>query len=358
MRAAVRRNNELIVSDIADPKAGPGQVLVRTHSCGICGTDLHALKHPSEAAELYNLISGSDAADINKDIVFGHEFSAEIVEFGPDTERTLKVGAPVCSMPVAFTSGGAQTIGFSNGYPGGFGELMVLQENFLLEVPNGLPTDIAALTEPMAVGYHAVQRAEMGAEDAALVLGCGPVGLAVISALKVLGLGPIIAADFAPGRRAFAEQLGADIIVDPAQVSPASKWEELGVKATRGDQMAALAAGEPNRRPIIFECVGVPGMIQNIVDQAPAGARIVVAGVCMETDHFEPMPAITKELDFRFALGYSGAEFATTLRNLAEGQSDASAIITDRIGLEGVADAFKTLGAPSHHAKILVQPHG
>ena len=83
-------------------------------------------------------------------------------------------------------------------------------------MPNGLPADQAALTEPMAVGWHAVESARLTQQDVPLVIGCGPVGLAVIAGLKVKGLHPIIAADFSPARRALALRMGADIVVDPA----------------------------------------------------------------------------------------------------------------------------------------------
>ena len=106
---------------------------------------------------------------------------------------------------------------------------MRLTELLLLEVPNGLSTERAALTEPMAVGYHAVQKARLGKDDAPLVIGCGPVGLAVIAALKLNGVHPIVAADFSPRRRELALQMGADFVVDPKEKSPYESWREMAV---------------------------------------------------------------------------------------------------------------------------------
>ena len=113
----------------------------------------------------------------------------------------------------------------------------------------------------------------------------------------------------------------------------------------------------PALRPaLIFECVGVPGVIEQIMPNAPHDARIVVAGVCMERDHIEPMFGINKELNVRFVLGYSGEEFTRTLHNIAEGTIPVPPLITGKVGVEGVAQAFEDLGSPERHAKIMVEP--
>jgi threonine dehydrogenase-like Zn-dependent dehydrogenase len=203
MRAAVRRGDKLVVDTIPDPVPGPGDVLVKTLACGICGSDLHALRHMDALVRDSREMGGPFSIDPGRDIVMGHEFCAEVIEYGPDSQRTLKPGTRVCSMPTHVGPGGVQAIGYSNDYPGGYAETMVLSEMLLLEVPNGLPTEHAALTEPMAVGIHAVEKANLTPEDLPLVIGCGPVGLAVIVGLKLKGVGPLLAADFStrPGRR-------------------------------------------------------------------------------------------------------------------------------------------------------------
>jgi threonine dehydrogenase-like Zn-dependent dehydrogenase len=117
-----------------------------------------------------------------------------------------------------------QGIGYSNDIAGGFAQFLPLAERLLLPVPNGFPATHAALTEPMAVGWHAMQRARLMPEDMPLVIGCGPVGLAVIAALKLKDVHPIIAADFSPARRALALRMGADEVVDPAAASPYASW--------------------------------------------------------------------------------------------------------------------------------------
>ena len=207
---------------------------------------------------------------------------------------------------------------------------MLLSEPLLLEVPNGLPPEHAALTEPLAVGVHAVAKANIDGGEVPLVIGCGPVGLAVIAALRLKGLHPIIAADYSPARRMLAEKMGADVVVDPALSQPYGTWAEHAAmseaeKAARPPFQALLPALKP---ALIFECVGVPGLLQQVFEGAPRDARIVVVGVCMETDQSEPMLGIMKELNVQYVLGYTPDEFAGSLRLLAEGQVDAASLVT------------------------------
>ena len=131
--------------------------------------------------------------------------------------------------------------------------------------------------------------------------------------------------------------MGADLVIDPAQE----------------DAYAKLA---PNKSAAIFECVGVPGILQQMLEKAPRDARVVVVGVCMEPDTIEPMFGIVKELSLQFVLGYTPEEFARSLRLLAEGQVDGNALITGKVGLDGVKGAFTELGNPERHTKILVEP--
>jgi threonine dehydrogenase-like Zn-dependent dehydrogenase len=340
MRAAVMRQGRLLVDTLPDPVPGPGEVLVKTLACGICGSDLHALKFLPQMVESARESGVPFQLDVTRDVVMGHEFCAEVVEFGVDTQRALKPGARVVSMPLTMGAAGLQGVGYSNDYPGGYGELMVLSELFLLPVPNGLATEHAALTEPMAVGVHAVAKARFEPGDAPLVIGCGPVGLAVIAALRLRGAEPIVAADFSPTRRAFAERLGAHVVVDPAKTRAIDAWQS--------------AAGA--RPAVIFECVGVPGLLHEVMRDAPREARVVVVGVCMEDDRIRPMLGINKELSLQFVLGYSPLEFGETLGHIAEGRIEVAPLVTGRVGVEGVPAAFGELATPDAHAKILVEP--
>jgi threonine dehydrogenase-like Zn-dependent dehydrogenase len=346
MKAAVYRKGEIVIAEASDPVPEKGQVLVRSLACGICGSDLHFRHHAHTFVEIaMRAGAGAFAMDLERDIVMGHEFAAELMDFGPGAQRRLKPGTLVCCVPTGRVNGQSRTIGQSNELPGGFGEYMALTEDLLLEIPNGLPVTHAALTEPMAVGLHAARLAALGPEHVPLVLGCGPVGLAVIAALKLQNVSPIIAADFSPGRRALAQRMGADIVLDPREQSA---YERLAQEAR--------PAGAKPRPSAIFECVGAPGMIRQAMEGAPAGAQIIVVGACMEPDSIEPMFGIYKALSLKFALAYSAAEFAETLRLIAEGQLDVAPLVTGVIGLDEVPGAFEALAQPDHHAKIVVEP--
>ncbi|QRK12812.1 zinc-binding dehydrogenase [Archangium violaceum] len=340
MKAAIFRKGDLVVDTLPDPVPGQGQVLVKSLACGICGSDLHVFKHAHTFTETMRRANAPEVMDLARDVVLGHEFCAEVLDYGPGSERRLKPGTRVTCMPLTVSADGVRTLGYSNVLPGGFAQKMLLDEALLLEVPNGLPSEHAALVEPMAVGVHAVEKAALKGGEVPLVIGCGPVGLAVIAALKLEGVHPIIAADYSRTRRALAEKMGADVVVDPSERSPYKTWTEH-------------AAVKP---AVLFECVGVPGMLQQLIEGAPPQARIVVVGVCMQSDQIEPFLGIYKELQLQFALAYTPEEFARTLRHVAEGELDVVPLITGRVGLEGVKEAFTELGNPERHAKILVEP--
>ena len=357
MRAVVRRGGALVCDEIAEIEPGPGQTLVKTLACGICGSDLHALHHLDHMVALSKRAGGgATGLDASKDVVFGHEFSAEVIDHGPGTAGRFKAGARVVSVPAVFGPAGMEAIGYSNRLPGGFAERMVLSEMLLLEVPNGLSDQEAAMTEPFAVGAHAVACSAMDKDGVALVIGCGPVGLAVIAALKVKGLGPVIAADFSPARRAMAERMGADEVVDPAHDSPHNRWSGLGVPATGLERQIAMMSGAPGKHAVIFECVGVPGLLQSLIEGAPPASQILVAGVCMQPDRIEPFLAIVKQLDLKFVYGYSPEEYAATLGDIAEGRIDAKSVITGVVGLSGTPAAFDSLRDPETQVKIVVKP--
>ena len=338
MRAAVMRDKKIVSDTMPDPEPGPGQVLVRTLACGICGSDLHALRHGEQMVEATREAGGDQAADFDptRDMVMGHEFCAEIVDFGPSTLRHRKVGERVCSMPVLFHSAGMSGIGYSNRFPGGYGELMVLSEPMLIPVPNGLATEQAALTEPMAVGIHAVAKASAGAGDAVLVVGCGPVGLAVIAGLKLAGIGPVVASDFSPKRRALAETMGADVVVDPGAE----------------DVPAVFARAAGSKQAIVFECVGVPGVIDQVMRDAPRGARIVVAGVCMEPDRILPGVAVMKEVSLRFVVAYEKQEFDFTLSMLDRGRIASLEMVTDVVSLDRFSAPLRAPASPLRRLRL------
>ncbi|NWK96241.1 alcohol dehydrogenase [Sphingobium lactosutens] len=356
MRALVRRDGQLSVRDVAEAEPASGQVVAKVLACGICGSDLHAVHHLEHGVEIGLRSGAADTIDPAQDLVMGHEFCAEILDHGPATDKRLRAGARVVSTPFAFGPLGPELIGFSTRYRGAFAERVVLTEALLLPVPNGLSSDAAALTEPLAVGTHAVAVAAPSDRSVAMVIGCGPIGLAVIAALKRKGIGPVIAADFSPARRVRAERLGADIVVDPAVTSPHANWSSFDVPATLADLGLAQMAGRTSRDPLIFECVGVPGILQSLIENVPPCTHVIVVGACQEDDSILPVIAINKQLRFSFVFAYTPLEFAETLTALAEGQIDSSAFLTGRVTLDEAGLAFERLATPQDDVKIIVNP--
>ena len=346
MRSAVMRNHSVLVrDDVADPVPTYGQVLVQVEACGICGSDLHFVTHGADMARLFSGMEGmpdlgGGPPDLARDVFMGHEFAATVLDIGPDTVAP-GVGSLVTSIPAMVEMTGVRDLAYSNDLPGGYSERMLLSAPLLVEVPNGLDAGRAALTEPMAVGLHAVNRSGIGPGQGALVLGCGPIGLAVVGALKLKGVEPVVAADFSATRRDLAEGLGADVVVDPA--GPQSPYE-------------AWQASSGGRPLVVFEAIGVPGVLDEIMRRAPHGSRVVVVGVCMQPDSINPFYGIAKELNLQFVLGYDPMEFASTLHAIAEGQLEVSPLITGEVGLAQVPEAFAELAHPDRHCKILVRP--
>jgi len=339
MRAAVLRNGRMIErDDVPEPVPDQGQVLVAVKACGICGSDLHFAKHGGDVLELNDRIEGFGGfsgmnIDLNRDVFMGHEFSAEVLEGGPDTDVPAP-GTLVTSLPVLVSATGVEPIVYSNNTIGGYAERMLLSAPLLTPIPNGLDVRHAALTEPMAVGLHAVNKSAIEPGETALVLGCGPIGIAIIAALRHRNVETVVAADYSSKRRTLAETMGATMTVDPADGSPFDSTSPA----------------------VVFEAVGVPGIIDDILRRAPVGARVVVAGVCMEADAIHPYFAIAKQINVQFVLAYEPTEFTDCLRAIAEGDIDVAPMITGEVDLSGVGAAFDDLAHPDAHCKILVTP--
>ena len=343
----------MVVDDIPDLSPGPGQVLVETIACGICGSDLHTVDHAHHmAATAIEAGIATFDFDPDQDLVMGHELSVEVLDVGAGVEG-ITPGTAMAAMPMLTTPSGIEVPGYSNKFPGGYSERMLLAPNSLLPVPNGLPAHLAALTEPMAVGLHAVNQSSATEGRAAIVVGAGPVGLAIIASLKLAGVEPIVATDFSPSRRALAETMGAHVVIDPGTANSKQEGFALAVEA-----VTAATTGQEPEPPVIFEAVGVPGMIDMAMTGAPTGSEVVVAGVCMEADNFRPIMGTYKRLTVRFVLGWTPEEFAESLHNLAEGLIDGEAFVTDQVSLDEVPATFAALASPVDQVKVLVRPNG
>ena len=344
MRAAIARRGVLVVEEVADPVVGPGDVLVAVKACGICGSDLHALHYADELVALTREMGAPITFDPARDFIMGHEFTGEVVEFGPMTDGApVKVGDLVTSLPIALTPTGMEPVGaYSNVYNGAYADLMRLSAAMCMKVPNGLDHRRAALTEPMAVGRHAVARSAITPAESAVVLGAGPVGLAVVAELHRQGIETIVVSDYSPRRRSVALAMGAGVAVDPAVDDPMEAW----------------ASADGRRVPVVFDAIGVPGTLEAAIKSAPPMGRVCIVGSCMQPDSLRPLVAQAKQLTIVFSFAYDPFEFGDTLRAIAEGEIDVTPMITGTCGVEGVPAAFGALGNPEEHVKILVEPGG
>ena len=351
MKAAVLNAGRLSIEDVPEPRPRSGEVLVKPLACGICGSDLHAKDHTPHLCDLLHRAGFRGFMDPAHPVIMGHEFCAEVLETG----LGLRAGDRVVSPPFLNGPDGIVLLGYSNSYPGAFAERMLLSAASCLRVPDDVPTEMAALTEPLAVAVHAVAESGADANCAMAVFGCGPVGLFVIARLKALGLGPVLAIEPAPARAAMAERLGADVVMGPGDPSAAQWWTGQGLPQGLSDAMSIDPAARRRQRAVLFECVGKPGMLMALAQAAPVGATLVVVGVCMELDGLEPAFLIQKGLTLRFVFAYSDAEFRDSLAMICENPDRLAPLVTAQVDLEGINGAFDALTG-GRAIKALVRP--
>jgi len=341
MKAAYIENGQVHVGEMPDPVPTKGQAIVRTHSCGLCASDAHFLHAGQNIIDLSRRLGGPYAAlDFARPFVPGHEYVGEVLDYGPGSKRTVKPGRKVTSVPIMRQDGAHKVIGYSHECPGGFGELMLLDEDIMIEVPSDLDDNYAAMVEPLAVGLEHARRGRPTKDDAALVIGCGAIGLGVIAGLKLMGIAPIVAADFHEGRRELAIRMGAHIAVDPREISPYAPLPDFGNRQVN----------------LIYECVGQPGMLQRIIEAAPFDGRVVMGGYCMEEEHLFVFAAQNKRLNIQFASGEEPQDMNHALRSIADGNIDVTPWLGGRIGLGGVAQAIAEMSGPSAPVRTVVDP--
>jgi len=162
----------------------------------------------------------------------------------------------------------------------------------------------------------------------------------VIAGLKLMGIAPIIAADFHASRRELALRMGADIAIDPREISPYEAIPSLG-----------------NRRVnLVYECVGLPGLMQQIISAIAFDSRIVMGGYCMEPEQFYVFSAQNKRLTVHFAAGEEPQDMELALRSIADGKIDVRSWLGERIGLSGVATAMAQMSGPLAPVRTVVDP--
>ncbi len=345
MRAAVYRGPGVIeIDERPAPEPGEGEALLRVEFCGICGTDLHEY----ESGRLFY----GPARPSNT--VFGHEFSARVVALGPGAQG-LAPGDLVtvnpaencqeCSFCLAGDEQLCQRPRGALGYqrPGGLAEFTVAAARRCVVLPPGTPADHAALSEPLAVALHAVNRAAVRPEETVLVTGAGPIGQLTILALRRAGVARIIVSEPAAGRRERAQKLGVAAALDPSSENVGAALKEL--TGGRGADVA-------------FECVGIAAAIDSCFAATRRGGRIVIAGVFQQPYPVDFARFTLAEHALIGSLGYR-EEFADAAALIGAGAVDVAPVISHRIPLERVPEAFAAIvrdrGA---HEKVLVHPAG
>ena len=283
MRAVVLRDGRLEVRETADPVPGPGDLLVKTLSTAICASDIHFMDHPDVVT---NDGSGRFVYDADRDMVLGHEFVGEVVAHGPGCTDQFPVGTRVTAMPILLVDGGlsgVRVIGQHPEAPGSFGELFCVSEPLARAVPDGVASDAVALVDAFAVGEFYVRTSNLADGEIPIVLGAGAIGLSAVAALAARSIEPIIVSDYKADRLDLARGFGAHVTVDPAARSPIDVWREVA-----GERGSATA-------PVVYECVGAPGVIQSVVEATDMWTRIYAASTSPAGPKARPASSSTRD---------------------------------------------------------------
>jgi (R,R)-butanediol dehydrogenase / meso-butanediol dehydrogenase / diacetyl reductase len=340
---------DIRVDDVPDPQVGPGQVEVSVDWCGICGTDLHEFLEgpifiPQKGAP--HPITGAELP-----VVMGHEFAGVVSAVGTgvtgvrEGDRVAVEPYYVCGECVACASGRyniCRKLGFVglSGPDGGFAERCVVDARWVHPLGD-LPTDVGALVEPLAVGYHAVRLSGLRPGGTAAVFGAGPIGLVTTAALKAAGAGKVVVVEPAAARKAKAAGAGADEVLDP----------------TGTDVPAAIRDLTAGGADVAFECAGVDAVLAAAIGSVRPGGTVVNVAIWGHVPRVAMNDLVLSEVSVIGSLAYCG-DHADTIALLRDGKVDAERFITGRIGLADLVDGgFRELiDNKEENVKILVSP--
>ncbi|BCO35887.1 alcohol dehydrogenase [Mycobacterium heckeshornense] len=347
MRAVVLRGGRLEVRETADPVPGHGELLLKTLSTAICASDVHFMDHPELAIDDP---TGRSLYDPDRDIVMGHEFVGEVVGHGPGCSGAFPVGARVTSMPIRMVDGGAGGLRIIGQHPeaqGSFGELLVVPEATAKVVEGPVSSDAVAVVDAFAVGEFYVRSSNLQPGEIPIVIGAGAIGLSAVAALSARGIEPILVSDYNAERRELAAtSFGAHVTIDPAQRSVFDV-----VRVVRAEHHLAGS-------PVVFECVGAPGLIDSIVRQAEFYSRIYCAGGWYTGDTLNITEATRNGLTLQFGGGPMPQDWYGVLDAVVEGRLDPLPSIGKIIGLDEVPDALEQARKSEGPPRIVVHPNG
>lgn len=347
MRAVALRGGRLGVRDIPDPVPGPGELLLRVRSTAICASDVHFMDQPELSLQDP---TGRSLYDADREVVLGHEFVGEVIGHGPQCSDQFPLGTRVTSIPIRLVNGGADgahIIGQHPDSPGSFAELVVVSESIARAADSAASDDAVALTDAFAVGEFYVRSANLQPDEVPIVIGAGAIGLSTVAALVRRGIAPILVSDFQSDRRDLAcNGFGAHIAIDPAEQEPLD-----AVRAIRSERGLWGAA-------VVFECVGVPGLIQKLVDTADMGTRIYCAGGWYTGDTLDITSATRQGVTLQFGGGPWPQDWYGTLDAIVAGDLDPVPSIGRIVTLDEVPEAMDLARRSAGPPRIMVHPNG
>jgi (R,R)-butanediol dehydrogenase / meso-butanediol dehydrogenase / diacetyl reductase len=333
MRAVVMQglHKPLAVEILPDPTPGEGELVVKVGRCGICGSDLHMTEDP---------VYGKGAGD-----VLGHEFAGEVVALGKGTEG-VALGDLVSVIPLQScgqcASCKAGEVAWCDQFGlqgGGYAEFAVTRPNQCVKLPKSASLADGAIIEPLAVALHGVNMSGLRAGDKILILGAGPIGLAVAFWARRAGAADVVIQDISDFQQARAFDMGANgFVVDPED--PVGGAERaLGRKAD-----------------IVFECVGIPGLIEQAVSQVRNRGTILLLGLCTRPDTMNTFAMLSKEVRLVTSAFFTRGEYEAALDVLDAGAAEPRLLVTDTISLSDTPARFEALRTRTHDCKVLINP--
>jgi threonine dehydrogenase-like Zn-dependent dehydrogenase len=308
-------------------------VLVKVAACGICGTDLTFIK-----------LGGTGAPGHTSPMPLGHEAAGEVIAVG-DLVEGIKPGARVIVNPM----GSPHIIG-NGGSEGAFCDTLLVRDavlnRSLYQVPEGMPLHIAALTEPLGVARHGVNRANPDPDSRCVVFGVGPIGLGAILWLKRRGVKSIVAIDVSQYRLQAARNLGA---TETLVAGSENLFDALTRIHGPGESVMGPAVGSD----IFFDFAGVSQVITDIVDMAKQGARLLMVAIHPLPEPVDFTKVVVKELSILGSCGYP-EEFPDVIAELAAMGEEANKLISHRFEFNRFFDALDVAGT-GESTKVMVE---
>lgn len=324
-------NLPLRVESLPDPEPATGEVVIKVGRCGICGSDLHMAQDPAY---------GCQPGD-----VFGHEFAGEVAAIGKEVS-SLKTGDLVAVIPLMSCgqcahcqSGAVQWCEAFGLQGGGYAEYAKTRVNQCIKLGADVSLADGALVEPLAVALHGLNRSGMRPGDKVLVLGAGPIGLALAFWARHRGASRIVVQDITNFQQDRAIEMGADAFVVDLVDPIGSAERAIGGKAD-----------------IVFECVGVPGLIAQAVEQVKPQGTVLLLGLCTKPDPLNTFAMLAKEVSLVTSAFFTVPDYEASLAALDNGAIEPRLMITGTVGLDEAPAAFESLKQRSGHSKIMIAP--